>query len=429
MFRKASFGKEDCQHTSLKLLRVTEEWEAPSLEAFLTTKTGRLRASSQSASTVANSSSNATHPANSSALSLEAAELIDERPDERLDTGRLEPYLRAHLPEAEGPLGVRQFGGGKANLTYLIRFGGPSSYREFVLRRPPLGPVPPGAHDMAREHRVLSVLHRRYKPAPKSLLLCEDPTVIGAVFIVEERRHGFVIRDDIPPPFENRPDLNRRIGEALIDALADLHLVPPAEVGLGDLGRPEGYVERQLAGWSRRWHGALGGPESEEAQRAMAPALDWLAAHLPQSGAAALLHNDYRLDNCLLESADPGHIEAVLDWDMCTQGDPLADLGYVLNYWVEPGDPPEWRGIASMPTWREGFPSRAEAIARYAERTGSELGPIGWHQVFAAFKLAAIIQQIYIRFLRGQTQDQRFRTYGQRVLGLAAKAQRLISET
>ena len=352
------------------------------------------------------------------AESLEAAELIDERPDERLDTSRLEPYLRTHLEGAEGPLAVRQFGGGKANLTYLVRFGA----QEFVLRRPPLGPIPPGAHDMRREHRVLSVLYRRYKPAPRSLLLCEDESIIGAVFIVEERRHGFVIRDDIPPEFAGRPELNRRIGEALIDALADLHLVPPGEIGLADLGRPEGYVERQLAGWIRRWQTAQGGDEAERAAAAMAPVLDWLGHHLPNSRGAALLHNDYRLDNCLLDSGDPGHIAAVLDWDMATQGDPLADLGYVLNYWVEPGDDPAWREIAAMPTWRGGFPSRTQAVERYAARTGFDVARVGWHQVFAAFKLAVIIQQIYIRYVRGQTQDQRFRHYYRRVLGLADKA-------
>jgi aminoglycoside phosphotransferase (APT) family kinase protein len=351
-------------------------------------------------------------------VTLEAAELIDQRADERLETARLEPYLRAHLEGADGPLAVRQFAGGKANLTYLLRFGA----QEFVLRRPPLGPIPPGAHDMRREHRVLSVLHRRYKPAPKSLLLCADDSVIGAVFIVEERRHGFVIRDDIPPEFAGRPELNRRIGEALIDALADLHLVPPGDIGLGDLGRPEGYLERQLAGWTRRWQAAQGGEEAERAATTMAPALDWLGDHLPNSHGTALLHNDYRLDNCLLDNGDPGHIAAVLDWDMCTQGDPLADLGYVLNYWVEPGDDPAWRDIAAMPTWREGFPSRADAIRRYAGRTGFDVTAIGWHQVFAALKLAVIIQQIYIRYVRGQTQDQRFRFYWRRVLGLAEKA-------
>ncbi len=352
---------------------------------------------------------------------LETAETIDERPDERLDTMRLAPYLRERLG-VSGDLIIHQFGGGKANLTYLLRFGA----QEYVLRRPPLGPIPPGAHDMRREHRVLSVLHRRYPLAPQSLLLCEDESVIGAVFIVLERRHGFVIRDDIPPEFAGRPALNRRIGEALIDALADLHRVEPASVGLDTLGRPEHYVERQLEGWTRRWHAAQGGAEAEAAERGFAPVLDWLAAHLPHSGAASLLHNDYRLDNCLLDTADPGRIVAVMDWDMCTQGDPLADLGYVLNYWVEPGDDPAWRATASMPTWRDGFPSRSEAIRRYAARTGFDTGAVGWHQVFAAFKLAVIIQQIYIRFLRGQTQDRRFASYGERVLGLAAKARALI---
>jgi aminoglycoside phosphotransferase (APT) family kinase protein len=352
---------------------------------------------------------------------LEAAELIDQRPDERLDSSRLEPWLRARLPGADGALSVRQFFGGKANLTYLLRFG----EQEFVLRRPPLGPIPPGAHDMRREHRVLAALHRCFPLAPRSLLLCEDESIIGAVFIVEERRHGFVIRDDIPPEFAGRPQLNRRIGEALVDALADLHLVPPAAVGLADLGRPAGYVERQLAGWTRRWKAAQGGDEAARAAALWQPVLDWLGRRLPASGGAALLHNDYRLDNCLLDAADPARLTAVLDWDMCTQGDPLADLGYVLNYWVEPGDDPAWREIAAMPTWREGFPSRQAAIERYAARTGFAVDAVGWHQVFAAFKLAVIIQQIYIRYVRGQTQDQRFRHYYRRVLGLADKARRL----
>jgi aminoglycoside phosphotransferase (APT) family kinase protein len=353
---------------------------------------------------------------------LEAAELIAERADERLDTIRLEPYLRAHLPGAEGALTVAQFHGGKANLTYLLRFGD----QEFVLRRPPLGPIPPGAHDMRREHRVLSVLHRRFPLAPPSLLLCEDESIIGAVFIVEERRRGFVIRDDLPDAFAGRPELNRRIGFSLVDALADLHRVDPAEIGLDGLGRIDGFLERQLSGWTRRWEASLGGAEEARSREEMAPVLAWLATGLPKERAGALLHNDYRLDNCLLDTADPARIVAVLDWDMCTQGDPLADLGYVLNYWVEPGDDPEWRVIAAMPTWREGFPSRAEAIERYAARTGSDVSDILWYQVFAAFKLAVIIQQIYIRYVRGQTQDARFAQYWRRVLGLALKSQVLI---
>ena len=360
------------------------------------------------------------------AAGLAAAELIAERPDERLDVTRLEPYLREHLPGAEGSLSVAQFHGGKANLTYCLQFGDVAASREFVLRRPPLGPIPPGAHDMRREHRVLSALSRRYKLAPCSLLLCEDESIIGSVFIVEERRVGFVIRDDLPAEFAGRPALNRDIGFALVDALAELHSVDPGAIGLADLGRVEGYLERQLSGWKRRWEASLGGPEEDESRASMAPVLDWLDRTLPRERAGALLHNDYRLDNCLLDTADPANIVAVLDWDMCTRGDPLADLGYLLNYWVEPDDDPAWRAIASMPTWRDGFPSRAEAVERYAIRTGSDVGDILWYQVFAAFKLAVIIQQIYIRYVRGQTQDQRFASYATRVLGLARKAQKLI---
>jgi aminoglycoside phosphotransferase (APT) family kinase protein len=349
---------------------------------------------------------------------LDAGELIDERPDERLDTTRLEPWLRARLEGIEGPLAVRQFGGGHANLTYLLRFG----TREFVLRRPPLGPLAPGAHDMAREHRVLSVLWQAYPPAPRSYVLCEDDSIIGAPFHVLERRHGFVIWEELPPQLDGRPELNRRIGFALVDALADLHLVDPGAVGLATLGRPEGFLARQLEGWTRRWHAAA--PE-EESVALMRPVLEWLAARLPHSDAAALVHNDYRLDNVLLDLDDPGRVVAVLDWDMCTRGDPLADLGYLINYWVEPRDPLLWREIAGMPTWNAGFPSRAEAIERYAARTGFDVGGIGWYVTFAVFKLAVIIQQIYIRYVRGQTQDERFRDYGARVRGLAEKARAL----
>ncbi len=352
------------------------------------------------------------------AAALEARELIEERSEERLERTRLEAYLRGRLEGAEGPLSVRQFGGGQANLTYLLTFGG----NEFVLRRPPLGPLPPGAHDMAREYRVLSRLYRAYALAPRALHLCEDPGVIGAPFVIEERRHGFVIREDLPPEYAGNPELNRRIGFALVDALAQLHRVDPSAVGLDTLGRPEGFLLRQLEGWTRRWHAALDLPEQEAAERAAAAAILWLEKHLPPSAASSLVHNDYRLDNLLLASEDPGRVVAVLDWDMGTRGDPLCDLGYLLNYWLEPEDDPFWRRILPMPTWREGFPSRKEATRRYAENTGFDLRALSWYRVFAAFKLAVIIQQIYIRYRRGQTRDRRFADFGEMVEALARKA-------
>lgn len=352
---------------------------------------------------------------------LEGREVIAERPDERLERSRLEPYLRRHLEGAEGPLAVRQFGGGHADLTYLLRFG----ENEFVLRRPPLGPVAPGSHDVAREYRVLSRLYRAYPLAPRGLHLCEDESVIGAPFVIEERRHGFVIREDLPPEYSGRPELNRRIGFALVDALADLHLVDPAAVGLESLGRGRGFLERQVEGWARRWNAALDLPAQATVERRMAPVVLWLKERLPPSAATSLVHNDYRLDNLLLSAEDPACVNAVLDWDMCTRGDPLCDLAYVLNYWLEPDEDPFWRGFLSMPTWRLGFPSRAEALARYTGRTGFDVAALAWYLAFSAFKLAVIIQQIYIRYRRGQTQDERFRDFGEAVAALTEKAARL----
>ncbi len=340
-------------------------------------------------------------------------ELIPVRPDERLDAARLEGYLRGKLPDAEGPLELGQFGTGHANLTYLLRYG----EAEYVLRRPPLGPVAPSSHDMAREHRVLANLWRVYPLAPRSYLLCEDEAVIGAPFHVMERRHGIVIRTDLPARFQGDAGLARRIGETIIDALAGLHKVDPAAAGLDGLGRPEGFVERQLAGWTKRWHAAK---EADD------PRLDavaaWLEANRPPAQAVSLLHNDPKLDNMIVAAEDPARVVAVLDWDMCTRGDPLMDLGYLLTFWGEAGDPQAWIEAASMPTWREGFPSRAEAIQRYAETTGFDLGAVPWYHVFGTFKLAVVLQQIYIRFVRGQTRDQRFAVFGARVAALMDKA-------
>jgi aminoglycoside phosphotransferase (APT) family kinase protein len=340
-------------------------------------------------------------------------ELIPVRADEGLDSARLAAWLAGRLPGAEGPLELGQFGGGHANLTYLLRYG----KTEFVLRRPPLGPIAPSSHDMAREHRVLADLWRVYSLAPRSYLLCADESVIGAPFHVMERRRGIVIRNDLPARFQGDPALARRIGETIVEALADLHKVDPATAGLSDLGRPEGFVERQLAGWTKRWHAAK---EADD------PRLDavaaWLAAERPPSQAIALLHNDPKLDNMIVGAEDPARAVAVLDWDMCTRGDPLMDLGYLLTFWGEAGDPQAWIEAASMPTWRPGFPSRAEATQRYAESTGFDLSAIQWYHVFGTFKIAVVLQQIYIRFVRGQTQDQRFAVFGARVAALIDKA-------
>ncbi|GAC1575911.1 MAG: phosphotransferase family protein [Candidatus Elarobacter sp.] len=331
------------------------------------------------------------------------ADTIDVRPEEHVDPDRLEPYLRERLPGAEGPLEIRQFGGGHANLTYLVRFG----EREYVLRRPPLGPVPPGAHDMRREHRVLSTLHAGYPLAPQSYLLCTDHDVIGADFFVMERRHGIAFRSDIPEPWRDDRAMLRRVGETLIDNLALLHAVDAGSVGLGDLGKPDGYVTRQLNGWIERWGAALT-PDVGAAE----PLTGWLRQTIPEQQRTTLVHNDYKLDNTLLSPVDPAQTVAVLDWDMCTRGEPLMDLGYLLTLWAEPGEDGGGGMQRGMPTWRPGFASRREAAQRYAEKSGADISNLHWYVVFNAFRFAVIIQQIYLRYVRGQTHDERFKDMG-----------------
>ena len=351
-------------------------------------------------------------------MAAEAAELIEPRPGEDLATDRLEPYLRAQLPDTGGAFTLRQFGGGHANLTYLIRFG----ETEYVLRRPPLGPVALSAHDMKREHQVLATLPDIFPLAPRSFVYCGDAAIIGAEFHVMERRRGEVIRSDLPDRVKGDAALARRIGNMLVDTLAALHMADPASAGLGDLGRPEGYVERQLAGWTKRWHAA----KDKDLPRVEAM-IAWLSRRVPAAPAVTLLHNDYKLDNLIVAADDPARAVAVLDWDMCTRGDPLMDLGYMLNYWSEAGDDPAWRAAAFMPTWHPGFATRAEAVERYAEATGFALDDVRWYHVFGVFKLTVVIQQIYIRYLRGQTEDRRFAAFGERVATLAEKGCALIA--
>jgi len=325
---------------------------------------------------------------------------IDVRPDEKLDTERLEPYLRQGLPQSDGPFEVRQFGGGHANLTYLIRFG----EREYVLRRPPYGPLPKGGHDMKREYRVLSVLWKTFPLAPRAFLLCTDHDVIGADFVVMERRRGVVIRRDLPPELVGDTAACLRLSENFIDTLAALHSVDYEAAGLADLGKPQGYLERQLRGWVERWHAAET-PDQMDAQKLV----DRLVETRPTSGASGLVHNDFKFDNCIFDASDPAQLIAVLDWDMSTLGDPLVDLGNVLALWLEPGEP---RGMSNsvMPTSHPGFLSRAQMIERYARTTGRDCSRADWYLTFNLFRYAVIAQQIYARYVRGQTHDERFKS-------------------
>ncbi|MDH3919738.1 MAG: phosphotransferase family protein, partial [Rhodospirillales bacterium] len=262
-----------------------------------------------------------------------------------------------------------------------------------------------------------AALSRVFPLAPRSYLLCDDPEILGALFHVMERRQGIVIRTDPPEEIKGDATLNRRIGEMMVDVLAALHGVDSGAAGLGDLGRPEGFVGRQLDGWTRRWHAA----KQEDVAR-MDAVVAWLEGALPASKTVSLLHNDYKLDNMMVGAEDAARAVAVFDWDMCTRGDPLMDLGYLLTFWGEADDDPAWILGASMPTWHHGFPSREAAVERYARATGFDCGAVHWYHVFGVFKIAVVLQQIYIRYLRGQTRDRRFAVFGERIAALIDKA-------
>lgn len=340
------------------------------------------------------------------------------RADERFDEARLAAYLVDKLPHAEQPLTVRQFGGGAANLTYLLQYAQPGGQPvEYVLRRPPLGPVAKSAHDMRRESTVLSVLYKAFPLAPRAFHYCADESVIGADFFVMERRHGVVVRREIPPIYDHIADAPRRMSAALVDALADFHAVDYGALGLETLGRPNGFVERQIEGWYKRWHAA-----KVEDLPVMDEVYGWLKAHLPANSASTLVHNDYKLDNAMLALDDPGHIVAVFDWDMCTLGDPLCDLGALLCYWSEPNDPAYYKAASMMPVDEPRFLSRAELVARYAQRSGRDVSHIHFYHALGLYRLAVIIAQIYIRYKRGQTQDERFAAFGDMVPRLAQAA-------
>lgn len=344
------------------------------------------------------------------------AETIPMRPDEQLDMRRLGDYLTGKLTGSDQTLAVRQFGGGAANLTYLLDYGA----QQYVLRRPPLGPVAASAHDMGREYRVLSVLHQAYPYAPRAFLFCDDLSVIGAPFFVMERRQGVVVRRTMPEAYAAMPNAARRMSEALVDALAAFHAVDYDALGLGGLGKPAGFIDRQIEGWYRRWHAA---------KTADLPDMDavyaWLKANQPANTRVSLVHNDYKLDNVMLAAGDPGRVVAVFDWDMCTLGDPLADLGALLTYWTEPSDPPYLQATAMMPLGEPGFLSRAELVARYAAKSGRAVEAIDFYHALGLFRLTVIIAQIYIRYARGQTQDSRFAAMEFMIPALARRAREL----
>ena len=327
----------------------------------------------------------------------------DVRPGEALDGARIDAWLKAHLPDLQGTPNIRQFPGGASNLTYLLQY----PQRELVLRRPPFGHKARSAHDMGREFRILNALRPAFAYCPQALLHCTDEAVIGAEFYVMERVEGIILRTDLPEALNFDPSSTRRLCESFIDRLVELHHVDYVACGLGDLGKPVGYVQRQVGGWSERY---------DQARTPDAPAWNTVKSWLrdkqpPDSGRVSLLHNDYRFDNVILDPADPLRIIGVLDWELATLGDPLMDLGNSLAYWIEADDPAPLQGMRRQPSDAPGMLSREAFVAYYAQRAGIGVSNMDFYRVYGLFRLAGIIQQIYFRFYHGQTADPRFASF------------------
>jgi aminoglycoside phosphotransferase (APT) family kinase protein len=320
------------------------------------------------------------------------------RRGEELDLPSLEVYLAAKVPELRGPLVIEQFPRGYSNLTYLLRMGS----RELVLRRPPFGANIQSAHDMGREYRVLSGLIRVYPKVPRPLLYCEDLDIIGAPFYVMERVQGMILRAQPPRGLALPPELMSKLSAALIDNLAVIHAVDYQAAGLADLGKPAGYVGRQIGGWARRYRNA-----QTDDLPAVEQAITWLEQHMPLESGAAIIHNDYKYDNVVLAADDLTNIVAVLDWEMCTLGDPLMDLGTTLGYWIEPDDPPALQGMFGLTTL-PGNLDRRQLLDRYMAASGCNIENPLFYYVYGLFKIAVIIQQLYYRYRQGHTQDERF---------------------
>jgi aminoglycoside phosphotransferase (APT) family kinase protein len=334
---------------------------------------------------------------------MNMTDLLDKptsiRPGEELDVGKLEPFLRSRFPNEAKNFSVLQFPSGHSNLTYRVELG----HRKIVLRRPPFGSKVKSAHDMGREYHVLSKLRNAYPPAPKVLLYCDDSSILGAPFYLMEPIDGIILRKDPPSGLPFNPHTAHTLCASFIDNLAHLHSIDFAAVALADLGKPQGYLERQIRGWIERYQGSKT-HDLPEVDRISS----WMQQNLPCSNYATLIHNDYKFDNVIFDRNDLSEIIGVLDWEMCTLGDPLSDLGTTLAYWVEAGDSEDLQKFRWGPTNYPGSMTRNELVERYAQTAGRDVSNMAFYVVFARFKVAVIVQQIYYRYHVGLTRDPRF---------------------
>ena len=357
-----------------------------------------------------------------------AEDLIDRsrpvRSEDAVDVAALHTWLAGRVPELpEGPV-LTQFPGGVSNLTFLMQYPD----REYVVRMPPRGRKAASSHDMGREVRVLEALSGRF-PVPDVVADCPTSDVIGLPFYVMERLRGVILRSD-PPPGLDLSEANARVlAGRMIDLLADLHAIDVDQVGLRSLDHGPGYVDRQVQGWSRRFRQAM----TDDVDPGI-DVMEWLASHQPDDVRRCLIHNDWRLDNLVLDPSDPGRVIGVLDWEMATVGDPLMDLGSALAYWVQSDDDEAFKVFRRQPSHLPGMPTRDEIVSRYMERAGigaDTLGAAGFrfYEVFGLFRLAVIVQQVYYRYVNGQTSNPAFANFGMAVTLLNQRCRSLIEAT
>ncbi|MGE5371178.1 MAG: phosphotransferase family protein [Solirubrobacterales bacterium] len=343
------------------------------------------------------------------------------RSGEELDPKKVLEFLKDSVPGLNGEIEIKQFPSGFSNLTYSVKVGD----REMVLRRPPFGKKAKTAHDMGREYKILSALKPVFPYCPQPLVYTEDEAVMGCPFYVMERIPGIILRRDLPKGMELNPKEARTLSENLITVQYKLHSVDYAKAGLADFGKPEGYVRRQVEGWSGRYRDAKT-PDAPDFEKVM----QWLHDKMPgESGIVGIIHNDFKFDNAVLDPSNPMEIIGILDWEMATLGDPLMDLGSSLGYWVEQDDPAPLQAIRQMPTNLEGMLTRQEQFALYGELMGIKVDHFDFYYCFGLFRLAVIAQQIYYRFFHGQTKDPRFGALIAAVKVLEATALQVIEKS
>ena len=341
------------------------------------------------------------------------------RAGEELDVRRLDAYLQQHLPDLSGEPSVSQFAGGASNLTYLLSY----PQRDLIVRRPPFGHKAASAHDMLREARIMNALKPVYPYVPEVLLTCDDAAVMGCDFYVMERLVGLIPRHNLPKGLDLDAAQTRQLCLNVVDKLIELHQVNPETAGLTHLGKGEGFVQRQVEGWIKRYRQARTA-DVVDFEDVMA----WLQQNMPaQDSATCVIHNDYRFDNVVLDPDNPLKVIGVLDWEMATLGDPLMDLGNSLAYWVQADDDPMFQAMRRQPTHLPGMLTRQEVIEYYAEQMGFAMAQFDFYRVFGLFRLAVIVQQIWYRYFHGQTSNPQFAQFGQITNYLHQRCQRYIA--